>query len=74
MAGFVAVGGEVLRQNSTMGVLTCLVMVGFGVPGVRVIPATDRVENKITTIDSSKSDNETRIFTIRAIVSVVPGK
>ena len=57
-----------------MGVFTCRVIVGFGVTDVRVIPAADRVENTITTMDSRTSDSDTNIFTIRAIVSVVPGK
>ncbi len=71
---FVAVGAEVLRQKSTIGVLICLVRVGLGVPGVRAIPTADRVENKITTMDNKTSDSDTKTLTIKAIVSVVPGK
>jgi hypothetical protein len=71
---FVFVGADVFLQNNVIGVLTGRVMVGRGVPGVRIFPATVRVENKITTMERRTSDMDTNTLTNKAIVRVVPDK
>jgi len=70
--GFVTVGTDVFFQNNASGVFAGLVMDGRGVPGVLIFPMAVRVENKITTMDSSTSEKDTKTLIINAIVRVVP--
>jgi hypothetical protein len=74
VTGFAIVGTDVFLQNNTSGVFAGRVMVGRGVPGVLIFPMAVRVENKITTMDSSTSEIETKILIINAIVRVVADK
>jgi hypothetical protein len=71
---FVFVGTDVFLQNNVIGVLAGRVMVGRGVPGVRIFPAAVRVENRITTMERSTSERDTNTLTNKAIVRVVPDK
>lgn len=71
---FVLVGRDVFLQNRVKGVLAGRVMVGRGVPGVRIAPADVRVEKRMTMMESSTSDMDMKTLTSKAIVRVVPDK
>jgi hypothetical protein len=70
VTGFVIVGMDVFFQNNASGVFAGRVIVGRGVPDVLIFPTAVRVENKITTMDSSTSEIDTKILMIIAIERV----